>query len=754
MAKTLHSGNITFIDLTDTRKMDVHISSNLPTTQIYDANTLTHSPDWTSGNKLRLTLTVYADSTDITDDLTDIKWYRQVGSADKGDPIQTGSTVLTIATNELTEPSVGGTVGVISYSCVVTYNGKAAENQITFSRTDTGKNGTDGADGTSVNIKGTATSVTPVENTDYYTIVYSDSSITLAEEGDAYVYNGDLYVCVGLQAADGTDYFINVGRIQGPAGENAKNIILSGNSQVFRVGKSNSITPSTITVVAQTTNTSISNWTYSTNGGQTFISTTPAGVSRNGNLVTITGAALATNSIVIKASDGVVEDVFTVYKAFDGTDGAQGVAGQSASMAFLTNENVTFSANASGQILATSFSTNVVAYNGTTKVMPTVGTISNLPAGMTAQIGTVVNNEIPITFAIANNATLGSAISNNGSITIPVNGPIYTNLILSWSKVNSGAAGTSASLVDITPSALYFKSPTGKDGVFTPEYIYLYPRFQTVTFGKWEYSINGGTSWIAASGANGISIGTYNSISNTLRLARNSTLYTDTITSISFRCVGSNASVYDTVSIAKIYDVVDLQIGGRNLLTNSGYMENLDGWRSYTSTAPVNDLKLEANDVYGSVLTATGTAETSRIRVGKYIPYLQKNNRELTFSMIYSAPDSSLVTIGGKYSESDTTGEYGQFYGGIVKRIDLGNGFTYMECPVNLTYTEATRSFFVYIYPKVQTIKIVYCQLEDGHIATDWKPAPEDINTKTDELKQRVAKLESMVEALLQERSS
>lgn len=1096
MAKTLHSGNITFIDLTDTKKLDVHISSNLPTTQIYDVNNLKHTPDWTKDDKLKLTLTVYADSTDITDDLSDIKWYRQIGNTTKSDPIQIGSKVLTISTNELTDPSIGGSVGVISYLCSITYNGKTAENQITFSRTNTGLNGTNGTDGTSVRIKGTAQSVTPVENTDYYTIVYSDNSIDLAEEGDAYVYDGDLYVCVGMQAQDGDDYFINVGRIQGPAGESAKSIILNGSSQVFRVSKAG-YTPTTITVTAQTLNTAVTTWEYSTNGGSQWASSAPGVTRSDDGIITITGEDLTSNSIVIKASDGIYSDTYTVYKAFDGTDGAKGADGQPASMAFLTNENVTFGANASGVITSATISTNVVAYNGATKTTPTVGTIANLPTGMTATIGTVVNNEVPIVFTVTN-SNLGSALNNNGSITIPVNGPsVYTNLILTWSKVNSGAqgpqgaqgidaytvlltneshvfagditnavvstaetqalayigttpqtvkiisvnektaatidtdtgidglkfkcdtlsgtspkitftcttafksasgtipiklsvggveftkmftysiafkgatggtgdtgpkgdaataywlvssasvvnktstgtiavtpstltftgksqtgtnapidyacrwiiaystdgtnytnlytstaneasksitvattyktirvrmymaggttalldeqiipvvvdgakgdkgdkgsqgdrgvgissvtvtygtstsastqptswqttlptvaegsylwtrtvtdytdtsiadtvtltyakqgvkgdtgsagtsvtvskieyqagtsattaptgtwsnsvvavaegnylwtkttfsdgkvaygvakqgekgsagadaytviltneshvfagnissaiasntttqvmaykgsasqsvtivsvdgktastsstatsitglsfacsalsgttptitftcttsfvspsgtipivvkvdgvtitkmftygiafkgatgsqgtTGTAASLVDITPSAHYFKSTTGKDGAFTPDYIYLYPRFQTVTFSKWEYSINGGTTWIAASGANGISIGTYNSIGNTLRLARTSTLYTDIITSISFRCVSSNSAVYDTVSIAKIYDVVDLQLEGRNLVLNSNQNVTSDTYRTF-----------------------------------------------------------------------------------------------------------------------------------------------------------------------------
>ena len=74
------------------------------------------------------------------------------------------------------------------------------------------------------------------------------------------------------------------------------------------------------------------------------------------------------------------------------------------------------------------------------------------------------------------------------------------------------AASTSASLVNITPSALYFKSTEGKNGTFTPEFIYLYPRFQTVTYAGWQYSTDGGITWNNASGANGLTIGNYNDV--------------------------------------------------------------------------------------------------------------------------------------------------------------------------------------------------------------------------------------------------
>ncbi len=425
--KIFHSSTVTFLDRTDERKLEVYISSNHPTVQIKNQNTGEYTPNW-STTHLRLSADVYIDSQEVTtDSQTNINWYTKI---DNAETLVGSGFSLTISTNVLeTNP-------IITYICRATYQNVEALSQIVFTRVDTGLNG---ADGTSVNIKGTATSVTAVTDTDYYTITYNGSDVSVAELNDSYMYDGDLYVCV--DSRDGVDYFINAGRIQGPKGQDAKNIVLSGSAQVFKVGKTNAVTPSTISVVAQAINTSIANWAYSTNGGQTFLSTAPTGVVRNGNIITITGSTLASNSLAIKASDGTIEDVLTIYKAFDGIDGVDGTAGQSASMAFLTNENISFSANEVGQVSLTSFTTNVVAYNGTTKVTPTLGVISGLPVGMAVAAPITTANEQILTFSIANNSTLGSALSNNGTITIPVTSPVSTNLKLSWSKINTGATG-------------------------------------------------------------------------------------------------------------------------------------------------------------------------------------------------------------------------------------------------------------------------------------------------------------------------
>ena len=699
--------------------------------------------------------------------------------------------------------------------------------------------------------------------------------------GDSYLYAGDLYVCV--DSRDGNDYFINVGSIQGPkgndgqssyvfikyatdanganmsasptgktyigvhisntntapttessytwskfVGENAKSIILNGDSQVFKVGKT-SIVPETITVMAQTLNTSITTWTYSTNGGQSFLSTVPTGVSRNGNTVVIAGSTITSNSIVIKASDGTYSDTYTVYKAVDGADGSDGIQGAPAPIAFLNNENISFSANANGQVSQTKFTINVVAYSGTTKVTPNINKdlIVGLPDGMTVGNPTTSFDEVSLEFSIANNSTLGAVTSTSGVITIPVTSPVSTNLKLNWSKINTGATGAqgaagsdaytvmltneshifagnisnalagsattqvlaykgvaeqdvtitsvngktaavidtdtgiaglkfrcsalngksptitftcttsfvsasgtipivftvggitftkmftysiafkgatggvgptgatgdAASLVDVTPSAFYFKSTTGKDGTFTPEYIYLYPRFQTVSYGKWEYSTNGGTTWAeVASGSNGLTIGTYNSTSYALRVSRSSALYTDTVTSISFRCVSSNSSVYDTVSVAKIYDVVDLQVGGRNLILASN--------NPVTSTDYlVASYQMSEDWEIGTTYTIT---IKGNVNAGQSFGIWANGSMSKVASLTYNA----------------------------ARGVHIAT-FT----PMTIT-TQTAKMLRVYNTPSdaASEASIEWIKLERGNKSTDWMPAPEDLKVTTFQL--------------------
>lgn len=437
--KIFHSSTVTFLDRTDERKLEVYISSNHPTVQIKNQNTGEYTPDWSTTN-LQLSADVFIDSQEVTtNSQTTINWYSKIGDTKKH--LGNGSQLIVSSNVLVNNP-------IITYICEAAYQNVDASSQITFTRTDTGLNGTNGVDGTGVTILGS-----------YDTVSALQTAHPTGNPGDAYIIGGRLYVW----AVDDAQWE-DVGQIQGPAGADgvsAKWITLSSSSQVFKVSNTGIVTPTSITVTATAINTSVSAWTYSTDGGKTFSSTAPAGLSRNGNTITITGSTLGVSAVVIKASDGAYGDTLTVHKVVDGATGAKG---DSASMSFLTNENISFAANDSGQVSATWLTTNVVAYNGTEKVMPTVGTPSGMPSGMTISVDSTSlagsSKEVMLTVSIANNATLGSALSNHGTITIPVTSPVSTNLILSWSKINSGSTG-----VGIKSVTEYYLATTVSSGV-------------------------------------------------------------------------------------------------------------------------------------------------------------------------------------------------------------------------------------------------------------------------------------------------
>ena len=178
---------------------------------------------------------------------------------------------------------------------------------------------------------------------------------------------------------------------------------------------------------------------------------------------------------------------FTIVKVADGINGVPGgpgAAGQNASTVFLTNENVTFAGNASGQVAAQTFTSTVVGYTGTTAVLPTVGTVT-VPGGITVNVTTVGTGRL-LTFTVANNTLLGGAGPQSGIINVPVTTPVVATLQISWSKVNTGAAGANAKSLSLNADAYQFL--TTADGVTSPDWITLSVAKQnTVLLPTWTF---------------------------------------------------------------------------------------------------------------------------------------------------------------------------------------------------------------------------------------------------------------------------
>ena len=251
-------------------------------------------------------------------------------------------------------------------------------------------------------------------------------------------------------------------------GEDAKSAWISG-EQVFKYTSAGAVSPAQITLTANLQNVTMGKWQYKNGSGNWTDYPTP---SDNASITGTTLIVKPTHSVFvgqsatlrITTSDANVGDTTSIYKV---QDGAPGGTGTDASVVFLTNENITFAGNKSGQVAAVTKTCNVVAYTGATKVTPTVGTPTGMPTGMTVTTGAATDNEIPISIEIAANATLGGSGQMQGEVSVPVTSPVNTTLVIQWSKVNTGAtgsAGTAAYVLTVySPDGTVFTNGLAND---------------------------------------------------------------------------------------------------------------------------------------------------------------------------------------------------------------------------------------------------------------------------------------------------
>ncbi len=333
-------------------------------------------------------------------------------------------------------------------------------------------------------------------------------------------------------------------------GEDAKSAWISG-EQVFKYDADGNVSPAQITLTANLQNVTMGKWQYKNSSGTwTDYPTTSDNAS-------ITGATLIvkpthgiwvgeTAALRITTSDSSIGDTTSIYKVQDGQDGGAGTPGKDSSIVFLTNENITFAGTYQGKVAAITKTCNVVAYTGTTKVTPTVGTPTGMPSGMTITVGSATDNEIPLTIAIAANSTLGGAGQLNGVVNVPITSPVETTLQIQWSKVNTGATGAAVYVLTLyAPGGTVFTNGLANDTdeiTINAQYFYGTTDYTANTKAQFLWQKYESGSWttvkVEATGANG----------NTLTVKAE-----DVAGSASYRCRAryNNGSVYsyDTITI-------------------------------------------------------------------------------------------------------------------------------------------------------------------------------------------------------------
>ena len=189
---------------------------------------------------------------------------------------------------------------------------------------------------------------------------------------------------------------------------------------------------------------------------------------------------------------------------------------------------------------------------------------------------------------------------------------------------------------------------------------------------------------------------------NVLTVSKDSSLYSDGVTMVTFRAVANDSSFYDTCSIAKIYDVSDIG-DGRNLLTGvSSYTKDTpfektdsraDGWTMYQNI--ITSIELEAGKKY--VLQAKTD--------GNWAANHDTNGQD---------PSKKLVTLWLCSDKTNNCFDMRQGYAVFIPTVTAK-----YKLRVN-QYSNGTDAYTIHLWD---------IKLEKGSSPTGWTPAPEDLQT-------------------------
>lgn len=401
--------------------------------------------------------------------------------------------------------------------------------------------------------------------------------------------------------------------------------------------------------------------------------------------------------------------VVNTDKRIIGTYGRDGTNGTSPYISYLTNEAQTFAAGT-----AKTIKTSLYAYQGITEKDVQIKSVNGVTASTssTATGKTGMNFYVNSTSSVAHpeitfsaTADLPQTQTEQLKIKYIISGEnTERSVYFSYSSTTTGSSGAAASLVDITASSQMFKSTDGGT-TFSPDTIVLTPRFQTVTYSKWQYIIGANTPVDVVSGQNGLTLN-----GSVLTISKDSSLF-DTNSSVTFKCISSNVNIFDTITVVKLYDISNIQIGGRNYLAYTGVSKDIfvDKSSGYIT-----------NDPYSIV---SG-----------------KNLADLGFSI----GDEVTISLDWEISQNGTLDF---IYGDCrLEWVKDSTYITFIKIPI-ITFSADKTSGKVIVTTKLSTeailtsnkirfridnsvlvLKISNMKLEKGNKSTDWTPAPEDVD--------------------------
>ena len=479
-------------------------------------------------------------------------------------------------------------------------------------------------------------------------------------------------------------------------GSSASLLTLSSDSQVFTFA-SNGTTPNptsqTINLTANLQNIT---------GTATFVATpylngaagTPISLGGTGNARTLTVSQFGTtyDSVVIKATLGSLSDTETIHKL---TTGATGASGTNAISGWLTNEAITLQADSNGNVPSFTAATGSFSvYNGITQVTGLTVTQANA-TGITVSISGM---NYSVTGMSADTGYVDLSVTTSGVT-------ITKRLTVAKSKAGAtGANGTSV-VNSTTPPNNPVNGQWWNDMSVTPNILKVYQS----------------GSWVI------YQLDAVNLVSNSIKT---SNLAADVLTASNVVYKNSdgtttNLQTFDfngfSVSIQKAQTAADnannainnLAVGGRNYFLNSSGI-SLDKWNNNS-----NLWSITTDSTKGSVFTSkptvawTGGAQNALSQgglntlIGQQVTISFWAKADKANANFHSEPNGGAVLFNPKLTTSWAKYSY------TIPSLATGTIY-FMSVDVGTTYY-------------LDNLKI-----ETGNSATDWSPAPEDVQSGID----------------------
>ncbi|MEG2621404.1 MAG: phage tail spike protein [Clostridia bacterium] len=142
---------------------------------------------------------------------------------------------------------------------------------------------------------------------------------------------------------------------------------------------------------------------------------------------------------------GFSQDGGLTWKTAIDFSGAHVTAEDRYSGVAVDKNSLVYIADKDGKCAAATSVCKVIGYTGSTKVTPTVSSVTGTPTGMSVSVGAASEYEIPITISVPANATLGGSGQQSGELKVNVTSPVAMELKINWCKVNAGVPGANGS---------------------------------------------------------------------------------------------------------------------------------------------------------------------------------------------------------------------------------------------------------------------------------------------------------------------